>query len=570
MANSAIVHEPRSRLRRRLVYFTLTIADMYYKALRFLAEFPRLHKSIAVPVPLGSSTPFLLRRRDVLAYFGASVAGLSFASGVQAQTPQVQIYARLGNNQRFDPAVVVDLARQLASKPFVPPPNNLPDFFSNLNYEQYVAIKSRKPLIWASEGRGIAVEPLHRGFVFTNPVDLYLVEDGAVRRINYDSANFDFGVPNPPADIGDIGFSGFRLVATPGEGQPFDFAIVQGATFFRAMARGQNFGAIARALTLKPADPKGEEFPIFRAFWLERPAVGSNSITVHAILDSESTAGAVRMTFRPGDMTIVDVETTLIPRANLDHVGLAGIGSTYFYGPNDRATMDDIRPAVYESTGLQMLNGQGEWLWRPLHNPETLQISAFVDNKPRGFGLLQRDRAYETFQDDNQRYERRPSLWIEPLDDWGEGSVQLLEIPTDAEINDNILTYWRPKAPMAAGSETAFAYRQYWCWTPPERPPLATVTSTRTGRGATGRRRRFAVDFSGDMLGDNLPADLKSTLTISPGTFQDLKTWTYPERKTVRVTFELDPGNENACEMRLILEAGGKPISETWLYRWTP
>jgi glucans biosynthesis protein len=506
----------------------------------------------------------------MLAYLGVSVAGLALAPGLRAQTPQATIYARMGDNQRFDPAVVVDLARQLARKPFVPPPNDLPDFFSNLTYEQYVAIKSRQPAIWSSEGRGIAVEPLHRGFVFTNAVDLYLVEDGAVRRVGYNGTQFDYGRPNVPNNIGDIGFSGFRLIATPSEGKPFDFAIVQGATFFRAVARGQNFGATARALTLKPADPKGEEFPSFRAFWLERPAPGSNSITVHGVIDSESTTGAVRMTFRPGDMTIIDVETTLFPRVNLDHVGLGGIGSTYFYGPNDRRNAEDLRPAVYESSGLQMLNGQGEWLWRPLHNPEALQISAFVDAAPRGFGLLQRDRTYEAFQDDDQRFERRPSLWIEPLGDWGQGSVQLLEIPTDAEINDNILAYWRPKAPMAANTEIAFAYRQYWCWTPPERPPLAAVSATRVGRGSGGRRRRFAVDFSTEALGDNLPTDLRSVLTVGPGTFQNLKNWVYPERKTVRVAFELDPGNENACEMRLILEAGGKPISETWLYRWTP
>ncbi len=506
----------------------------------------------------------------MLAYFGASLAGLAYASTVRAQAPQSVIATRMGDGQRFDPALVVDLARQLAAKPFVPPQTDLPDPLSNLTYEQYIGIKSLQPPIWSADGRGIAVEPLHRGFLFNNAVDLFVVEDGAVRRIGYNPSQFEYGRLNVPASIGDIGFSGFRLIAMPGEGKPFDFAILQGATFFRALARGQNYGAIARALTLKPAEAKGEEFPIFRAFWLERPGVGSNAITIHGLIDSESTAGAIRMTFRPGDMTIVDVETSLFPRVNLEHVGLGGIGSTYFYGPNDRRNAEDIRPAVYESSGLQMLNGQGEWLWRPLHNPETLQISAFVDSSPRGFGLLQRERSYAAFQDDDQRFERRPSLWIEPLGDWGQGSVQLLEIPTEAEINDNILAYWRPKAAMTAGSEVAFAYRQYWGWNSPERPPLATVAATRVGRGSGGRRRRFTVDFSGDMLGDNSPGDLRSVLTVGPGAFHNLKLWPYPERKTVRVAFELDPGNENACEMRLILEAGGKPISETWLYRWTP
>jgi glucans biosynthesis protein len=536
----------------------------------FLAEEPRSHKSIAVPVSQGPSRPSHPRRRDMLAYIGVSIAGLAYAPAVWGQTPPASAFARLGNNQRFDAAVVVDIARQLSKRPFAAPANDLPDAFANLNYDQYITIKSLRPPIWSTEGRGIAVEPLHRGFVFSNAVDLFLVEDGNVRRVGYDPTQFNFGGINVPNNIPDLGFSGFRLISQQGDTQAFDFAIIQGATFFRALARGQNYGAISRALTLKPADAKGEEFPTFRAFWIERPGIGSNSITIHGVMDSESTTGAVRMTFRPGDMTIVDVETTLFPRVNLDHVGLGAIASTYFYGPNDRRTADDIRPAVYESSGLQMLNGQGEWLWRPLHNPETLQISAFVDNSPKGFGLLQRERAYEAFQDDDQRFERRPSLWIEPLGDWGEGSVQLLEIPTDAEINDNILTYWRPKTPMAAGSEVPFAYRQYWGWNSPERPPLATVTATRVGRGTGGRRRKFTIDFSGDMLGDNWPKDLKSVLTVGPGTFQNLKLLPYPERKTVRVAFELDPGNENACEMRLILEAGGKPISETWLYRWTP
>jgi glucans biosynthesis protein len=505
----------------------------------------------------------------MLAYVGVSLLGLATASAVRAQTPQTAIATRMGDSQPFDPAAVVDIARQLAKKPFAAPPNDLPDAFSNLNNEQYGSIKFQQQPIWAGEGRGIALVPLHRGFLYTNAVDLYLVEDGAVRRVGYSPAQFNYGNINVPNNVGDIGFSGFRLISQQGEGKPFDFAVIQGATFFRAVARGQNFGAISRALTLKPAEARGEEFPIFRAFWLERPTAGSNSITVHGVIDSESTTGAVRMTFRPGDMTIIDVETTLFPRVNLEHVGLGAIASTYLYGPNDRRNADDIRLAVHESSGLQMLNGQGEWLWRPLHNPETLQISAFVDNSPRGFGLLQRERSFEAFQDDDQRFERRPSLWIEPLGTWGQGSVQLLEIPTDSEINDNILAYWRPKEPMAAGSEVALAYRQYWGWNAPDRPPLATVLATRVGRGSGARRRRFAVDFTGDMLG-TVPGDLKSVLTVGPGAFQNLRVLTYPERKTVRVAFELDPGNENACEMRLILEAGGKPISETWLYRWTP
>jgi glucans biosynthesis protein len=173
------------------------------------------------------------------------------------------------------------------------------------------------------------------------------------------------------------------------------------------------------------------------------------------------------------------------------------------------------------------------------------------------------------FQDDDQRFDQRPSLWIEPIGEWAEGAVQLIEIPNDSEINDNILAYWRPKAPMPAGGEVSFAYRQFWCWTPPERPALASVTSTRQGRGSGGRRRRFVVEFAGENLAATIP-DLDAALTTSPGGISAKKVWCYPERKIVRIAFELDPGGESACELRLLLQAGAKPLSETWLYRWTP
>lgn len=512
-------------------------------------------------------------RRDVLAFAGAAIAGLALPSDVaDAQTPQQAIaQVPLGEGQRFDPRALVEAARALSRRPFSPPANDLPDVFSNLSYEQYIAITpAAGARVWGGEGRGFVVEPLHRGFVFGNPVALFTVDDGLIRRIGYDQSRFEFGRLNVPPNLPDIGFSGFRLFHTFGNSHPVEFAIVQGATFFRALARGQNFGVVARGLTLRPAETKGEEIPGFRAFWLERPSPGANAIVVHALLDSESVAGAVRMTFRPGDMTIVDMETTLFPRVNLEHVGFGGMAASYLFGANDRRNVDDARPAAYEVSGLQMLNGQGEWLWRPVHNPQMLQISAFLDNNPRGFGLLQRERDYAAFQDDDQHFERRPSLWIEPIGDWGQGAVQLIEIPSDSEANDNILAYWRPRTPLAAGSEVLLAYRQFWCWAPPERPPYASVTRTRVGRGTNGRRRRFFVDFSGDILGNGPVPDLKPTLTTNPGSIHAFRLLHYSDRKTMRVSFELDPGNENACEMRLVLEAAGKPISETWLYRWTP
>lgn len=528
-----------------------------------------------MPVSPDSPRPLAfagLTRREALALpAGLAAYLLTDKAHGQATTPQAIIQQAMGEGQRFEPGMVLEIARVLARRPFTPPPADLPEPFSGLNYEQYIGIKALpQAMIWGGEGRGFMAEPLHRGFVFNSPITIFVVEDGVVRRVLYDRSRFDFGrlnVGNAPGN--DLGFSGFRLHAAGPNGQMQEFSLVQGATFFRAIARGQNYGVVSRALTLRPAETRGEEFPIFRAFWMERPTPGINALVVHGLIDSESTAGAVRMTFRPGDVTIVDVELTLVPRVALDHVGFGGMNTTYFYGPGDRRSGDEIRPGVHESSGLQILNGQGEWLWRPLRNPQTLQISAFVDNNPKGFGLLQRDRDFANYQDDDQRYERKPSLWLEPIGEWGQGAVQLLEIPTDSEINDNILAYWRPRGQMPPGIDVTIAYRQFWSWTPPDRPPLATVQSTRVGRGGGQRRRRFLVEFSGETLSGNA-GEIRAVVSTNVGAISNLRLIHTPERKSLRSLFELDPGAENACELRLVLEAGGKPISETWLYRWTP
>ncbi|HYF54357.1 MAG TPA: glucan biosynthesis protein, partial [Salinarimonas sp.] len=449
--------------------------------------------------------PFLQRatpsRRELLALAGGAALASGTAGAQPAPGLQGVVASVMGDGQRFDHGRVVEIARALARRPFAPVPPDLPEAFANLNYEQYVGIRALPgAVIWGGEGRGFVVEPLQRGFVFTAPVMLFTVEDGTVRRIAYDRSKFDYGRLNVPPSIPDIGFSGVRLHAAGANGALWEFAILQGATFVRALGRGQNYGAVARALTLRPAEARGEEIPAFRAFWLERPLPGVNALVVHGLIDSESVAGAVRMTFRPGDATIVDVETTLFPRANLEHVGLGGMTATYLHGGMRRRNVDDVRPAVYDASGLQMVTGAGEHVWRPVQNPETLQISAFLDRNPQGFGLVQRDRDYAVFQDDDQRWDRRSSLWVEPVGEWGPGQVQLIEIPTDSEVNDNILAYWRPRAPMAAGSEVMLAFRQFWGPSSPVRPPVAIATNSRVGRGGGGRRRRFSVDFTGEAV----------------------------------------------------------------------
>ncbi|MGO9006975.1 MAG: glucan biosynthesis protein [Beijerinckiaceae bacterium] len=512
----------------------------------------------------------MLERREVLKL---ALAGLATGAAVQtAHTEQpASLGFALGDPQPFQPGMMADKARALAKQPFTAPPTDVPGPLRNLSYDQYVAIRNRPgTAIWANEMVGFALEPLHRGFLFTMPVEINLVTQGEARRLLYSSNLYDFGKISVPPDMGDIGFSGFRIVVPHDKGGFSEIAAFQGASFFRAVAPGQNPGTMARALSIKTADPRGEEFPMIRAFWIERPTLAANTLVVHALIDSESVAGAYRFTLHPGDASIIDTECTLFARTAVDNLGLATMSATALSGPLDHRRPDDIRPIIADIGGMQMATGKNEWIWRPTSNRDTLQVSTFVDENPRGFGFLQRDRMFDHYQDDDQHWELRPSLWIEPIGDWGAGGIQLVEIPNDSEANDNIIAFWRPQQALPAGGEIAYAYRQFWCWTPPAGPEYAIVTTTRSGRASNPRRRRFLVEYRGEMFAKSRPEEaVKPALSATPGSITLVRQFQSPERKTCRIVFELDPGNDAYSELRLVLEAAGKPISETWLYRWT-
>ena len=323
-------------------------------------------------------------RRDFLKLAFASAlaaaAGTLDNVGAQAET--------LGAPVPFDATRPLSIAKELARGPFKAPSNGLPDPFNNLTYEQYAGI-GRTPgsAIWGDGRSPFALEPLHRGFLFTTPIDLYLVEDSQAQRIVYDRSAFEFGKLELPAELPDVGFSGVRVLRGGGADGWRDAVVFQGATFFRSLARGQTYGVMARGLSIRTGDPQGEEFPLFRAIWIEKPAPSADTLVIHALLDSASLTGAFRFTLRAGDATIIDTELSLVARTAVDHIGLGSIAGAYLFGGLDHRRSDDARLNVYDVSGLQMYTGSGEWIWRPVANRTTLQASAFLDHNLKGFGL---------------------------------------------------------------------------------------------------------------------------------------------------------------------------------------
>ncbi|TXN58497.1 glucan biosynthesis protein D [Methylobacterium sp. WL2] len=478
-----------------------------------------------------------------------------------------------GAGAPFEAGTLADIARARASAPYAAPKTDeVPAVLKGLSRDAYEAIHPVPGrAVWAGRDFGYEIEPLLRGSIFDTPVSLFVVENGLVQPIAYDRDSLIAANIALPELNADTAFSGFRLRARFGDGTELsNFALFQGASFFRLVAEGQDFGINARALALRPADSRGEEFPLFRALFIEVPAPG-RPIVVHALVESESAAAAFKLTLMPGrEASVAGIDGTVFARAELDHIGLGGMQGSYLFGSLDRQKVDDLRAAAFSVEGLAIRNGYGEPIWRPVHNPEALQVSAFLDRGPKGFGLMQRARSYDDFEDDRRRWERRPSLWIEPQDDWSEGAVTLLEIPSDSELNENVFAYWRPKAKLAKGGEMRFLCRQHWSrgWPDPLPPELARVKDSRCGHGSTGNRRLFAVDFEGD--GMTRPEEIEVALSASAGTIARQDRFSYPERRTLRVLFELDPGSERASELRLGLRRGQERASETWLFRWTP
>jgi periplasmic glucans biosynthesis protein len=471
----------------------------------------------------------------------------------------------------FNRAILVARAEELAKQEYVEPaaaqePGN------KLSYDQYRAIRFQKGAsIWAHQNRTFTLDLFHPGFIFETPVNINLVIGGMGRRVLFKSDLFEYGpeVGAPPQhDEDEAGYSGFRVRAPLNSPDALDeFLVFQGASYFRAVAREQSYGLSARGLAIRTARPEGEEFPAFTDFWIERPAERATAIVIHALLQSRSVVGAYTFTVTPGSETDMDVVATLFPRRQITNFGVAPLNSMFLFDPAaGRGRFDDFRSAVHDSDGLEILTGRGERVWRPLANPRTLQVSAFLDHDPKGFGLLQRKRRFDDYQDSDAHFERRPSLWVEPRGNWGDGHVELVEIPTDREIHDNIVAYWQSATPLPPGKPTEFAYRLRWLAEPLD-TSLARAVATRSGAAnANGDQREFVVDFLGAFAP---PSDIEISVSSSAGKILSPRGSVVADTGAYRVSFELAPERNDIVELRLQLTAKNQPWSETWLYRWS-
>jgi glucans biosynthesis protein len=469
---------------------------------------------------------------------------------------------------------LTERARAMARRPYAPPRQTVPLPLRQLDFDGYRQIRFRPGrALWRGEG-AFEVQLFHLGSIHETPVDVHLVDGDSVYGLTYDPTLFDF--QGDAAQVGELdprsvpGFAGFRIHYPLNRPDIHDeVAAFQGASYFRVLGAGQEYGLSARGIAVDPAVDGPEEFPDFRAYWIEPPS-DDDRLVFHALLDGPSLTGAYRFELSPGPSTELLVDARVFARTDVTKLGVAPFSSMFLHAPGLSPAQDDFRPRVHDSDGLQMLTGRGEWIWRPLSNGPGLHVTSLRTEEPVGFGLFQRTRDFDSFLDLEARYHLRPSYWVEVLGgDWGPGGVELLEIPTDSEFNDNVAAYWVPDVPLRAGEERSYRYRLVTRGPLPPDMPVAHVARTAIGWDALPgqadppprSRRRFVVDFEGGSLPSS-QMGVEADISVLRGMVEGVMIQHLPGNSGLRVTFTAD--------MRLFLTSQSHVLSETWSYVWYP
>ncbi|MBB6289842.1 glucans biosynthesis protein [Pseudomonas sp. JAI120] len=420
-------------------------------------------------------------------------------------------------------------AKELAGQKYEAPRSNLPNEFREMKFADYQKIRFRNEKAeWADQNTPFKLSFYHQGMHFDTPVKINEVTADSVQEIKYDPARFDFGgVKFDPKATEQLGYAGFRVLYPINKGDKQDEIMTMlGASYFRVVGKDQVYGLSARGMAIDTALPSGEEFPRFTEFWIERPKPGDKHLVIFALLDSPRATGAYRLILRPGTDTVVDVKSQMFLRDKVSKLGVAPLTSMFLFGANQPSKVLNYRRELHDSSGLSIHAGNGEWIWRPLNNPKHLSVSNFTVENPRGFGLLQRGRNFSHYEDLDDNYDKRPSAWIEPEGDWGKGSIDLVEIPTADETNDNIVAFWSPAELPEVGKPLDVAYRLHWTLDDAafHSPDSAWVKQTLRSTGDVKQSNlirqpdgsvAYLVDFEGPALKKLLPdAPVRSQVSV--------------------------------------------------------
>ncbi|MCB1231233.1 MAG: glucan biosynthesis protein G [Verrucomicrobiae bacterium] len=485
----------------------------------------------------------------------------------------------------FYEAVVQERAQALAATPYHAP-EPLPEVWRKLNYDQYRAIRPiPEKALWRDTDSPFRLEFFHPGYLFKRAVKFHVISaDGEERPIPFERERFDYGdlvLKDGIETSGLDGYAGFRI-QYPLHDQSDNFDEIGsfvGASYFRLLGEGQRYGLSARGLALNVASAnQPEEFPVFVEYWLVEPTADAESLEFYALLDSPSVSGAYHFEVFPGERTQARVDVTLYFREEVGSVGLAPLTSMFWYGENSAERgFAGWRPEVHDSDGLLFQTWNDETVWRPLYNHHAIRYSHYLAPDVRGFGLFQRDREFHHYEDLTNPYQLTPSAWIEPVGKWGKGAIRLVELPTDNEGIDNVVSFFEPEEKPKAGDSFTYAYDLAFVMKGEVELSRDRVEATRVGVDPTyPDTRRFAIDFNGPAL-QTLSADAPVFAEIrssANGFIDENQCFKNVMTGGWRVEFKLDTDDDNVqpVELRCFLRThpDNQILTETWSYQWSP
>ena len=479
---------------------------------------------------------------------------------------------------------IVDAARTSATESYEQDDHGLNSKLKEVDYTTYRSIRFKpEQSLWHGEN-DYELQFFHPGFLYEYPVTIHTIgESNKPERLAFNSDMFNYdGSASGLAGLTDekSGFAGFRVhYPIKNEEYKDEFAVFLGASYFRLVGKNQVYGISARGLAIDTALAKGEEFPHFTEFWVIEPSEGK-PITVYARLESPSVAGAYKFVIQPDIDTSVKVESWLFARDDVSKLGIAPFTSMFLYGENTEKRHDDYRPEVHDSDGVLMVTHAGEEIWRPLTNPERLQVTSLSDANPKGFGMLQRDGEWDNYLDAEANYHIRPGLWVTPEAGFEKGRLEVVEIPTKSEIHDNIVAFWTPEKPFNSSESLYFAYELKTVEQNPFVSELASVVRTRQGKAvlpgdefkndSLNTTRQFSVDFSAPsaIAFDN--ESMKLVVQGTNGTISQQRLYPVADGQEWRATFFVKPKEKQTVDMRAYIEKDGKRVSEVWNYVYQP
>lgn len=526
-------------------------------------------------------------RRQVLA--GTALAALAAALGGQGAaladaqgTPAVD-GPHLGDPVPFSFDALKKRAQDLARTGWQAVHTGYEEVLEKVGYDSFHQIRFRPEMSLRLDPEDrTPVQLFHLGKWFREPVRINILNGGEAREIHYRSDIYELPPGHPARELpGDIGFAGFRVM---GKDRQTDWLSMLGASYFRASGPYDQYGLSARGIAVDTGMPYPEEFPRFTEFWLEGADAGPARVTVYALLDGPSVTGAyVIRTDRLVDdrgvyRIVMEIDAELFARKDVHRLGIAPFSSMFWYGEGAREQAADWRPEIHDSDGLAIETGTGERIWRPLNNPPRVMTSSFVDRNVKGFGLLQRDRDFTHYLDDSFFYERRASVWVEPRGDWGDGAVQIVEIPTTDETDDNIAAYWCPAEPFRAGDQRSYGYRLTWLDDISFPDSIGRAVGTWTGMGGTpGYKRpegvrKYVIDFDGPVFA-GLGRDDGVELIVTASRGEVLNAYTHPvvgQRDRWRALFDIDADGKEPVELRAYLRKDDRAMTETWIHQFFP